>query len=853
MKKEILQRFKSPPPPEISTCHHCAIFYPQRLSPMFRKIFPVISSLSLILLIGTATEAMAGASNNDKIIVGNQGDFFGGETNTTGISANHNTVKLQSDVTVDNIYGGFTDTGSRGNANRNTVEISNGTVLGNVYGGYTAHLGNANDNVVKISGGTVKGSVYGGWTTSGGNAFSNIVNITDGTVEKDVVGGRAFCTIDDSHAAYNTVNIRGGEVKGNVIGGRSGIGNAYLNTVNVFSGDLTSVYGGRAVMGTAHDNIVNINGGAIQHVYGGKAERSDANGNIVNINGGVVTGDVIGGFANNEPITTGGSRTGDANNNIVNIRGGTSGQVFGGYTYNIFPDTTITTGDAKNNIVNITGGEVDFVAGGKTGGTGNATYNTVEISGTTKINYDIWGGTQSETIGTGDVRTGNTLILNQTNLTITSGGATRNTGTVKNFENYVFNPSYENIMNNEPMLTAENIYLGENANLSIGGTISGNEIDKGTEFTLMEATNSMTGNFANIGDTHTLKQGVALEYEYDVTADLTIGNGTGGRLTATITSALKASKQSKVPAETQIASVTMLNQGADLLSEAGIKNALRATANMSVEADSWASFSAIGGGKSRYETGSYSDVTGLSLVAGFANRDNDFLYGVFFEYGYADIDTHNTFATHSVDTNGDSKYYGGGMFARFENSSNIYGEVSLRVGVNEVTQSSTNYDGFVGQAVNYETSSLYYGAHIGTGYLWEINNKNSLDIYAKYFWTHQDEDSVTLLTAGDTFDFEDINSHRTRLGSRYSYAITEIQRPYIGLAWEHEFGGDAESSVNNIAAGVPTLEGSTAIIEIGLVSMTKDADSPFSIDIGIEGYLGTREGVSGKAQFAYHF
>jgi len=132
----------------------------------------------------------------------------------------------------------------------------------------------------------------------------------------------------------------------------------------------------------------------------------------------------------------------------------------------------------------------------------------------------------------------------------------------------------------------------------------------------------------------------------------------------------------------------------------------------------------------------------------------------------------------SSNTNGDNNYFGGGVFARFEHTSNMHGEASLRVGSVEVNQNSQDYGGFIGQNINYSTSGVYFGAHVGLGYLLELNDANSFDFYTKYFWTHQGCDDATV--AGNPFIFDDINSHRTRLGARYNAVCSVLYRCSVG-------------------------------------------------------------------------
>ena len=68
----------------------------------------------------------------------------------------------------------------------------------------------------------------------------------------------------------------------------------------------------------------------------------------------------------------------------------------------------------------------------------------------------------------------------------------------------------------------------------------------------------------------------------------------------------------------------------------------------------------------------------------------------------------------------------------------------------------------MGNDASYDSSSLYYGAHLGLGYLWNLNDSASIDLYAKYFWAHQGCDTVTV--AGDSVHFDDADSHRLRAG-----------------------------------------------------------------------------------------
>ena len=153
----------------------------------------------------------------------------------------------------------------------------------------------------------------------------------------------------------------------------------------------------------------------------------------------------------------------------------------------------------------------------------------------------------------------------------------------------------------------------------------------------------------------------------------------------------------------------------------------------------------------------------------------------------------------------------------------------------------------VGMADTIMVSSV--GAHAGAGCLWNVSGNTSLDFHAKYFWTQQGSDSVTLST-GDRVRFSAVNSHRARLGGRFSFAAGEYVSPYAGAAFEYEFHGKARAKTNRLAIDAPSLRGGTGIGELGL--MVKPS-STVSIDLGAQGYVGKREGVTGALQVGIAF
>ena len=186
------------------------------------------------------------------------------------------------------------------------------------------------------------------------------------------------------------------------------------------------------------------------------------------------------------------------------------------------------------------------------------------------------------------------------------------------------------------------------------------------------------------------------------------------------------------------------------------------------------------------------------------------------------------------------------------NSYSVY----FPLGLNLVTTLSNKYESSdlrdaAGRCAEYDSSSTYYGLHLGTGYVWNITDDASIDLYGKYFWTRQKGDSVTLST-GDPIDFKDVDSNRLRLGSRFSYRVNDYISPYAGAAYEREFDGKARATTNGYDMKAPSMRGDTGVGELGLV-FTPCASLPLSFDLGVQGYVGKREGLTGSLQAKYEF
>jgi outer membrane autotransporter protein len=350
-------------------------------------------------------------------------------------------------------------------------------------------------------------------------------------------------------------------------------------------------------------------------------------------------------------------------------------------------------------------------------------------------------------------------------------------------------------------------------------------------------------------------QGVTLRYEFDIS---TMGN----QLLATVPgTGPRVNERAKALSAGNLAGLALINQGADLIAGQGMSEAIRAARRASLSTGyGLGIFGALSGGWSRYDTGSHLDMSSLSLMTGLAfgaDLAPGFLtVGAFFEYGNGSYDTYNSFSNAaSVHGDGDVYRLGGGVAGRMDftgtGPGRFYAEASGRAGGVHNEYDSSDLRDASGRRAEYDSSSAWYGFHLGGGYVWSITEAASLDLYGKYFWTRQKGDSVTLST-GERVRFKDADSSRLRLGGRFTCVVNEHFSPYVGAAWEREFDGKARASTNGFALDAPSLRGDTGIGEIGL-TLTPSAALPLFFDLGVQGYAGRREGVTGSLQARFEF
>lgn len=851
---------------------------------------------------GTAREN-AVVMKNGSVALG----IFGGIATVDGGQAQDNHVTMSGGSVGQHLIGGYVQSGS-GEASGNSVTFNGGSVANNIYGGMSAaglvqsnnvimtngsakwllggysNSGDVSGNSVNVSGGTLTG-VSGGESNSG-SATGNIVSISGGTVHGNVNGG--FVASDNGKATGNIVNISGkADLSGAVVaGGSSPDGDAFTdNTLNKNSdaavhiarnfasvnfgysgtaniGELDSTPTGSALSGvTVNTNANNVSfdgvisgSGSITKTGAGTLILSGTN----TYSGGttISAGTLKGNIASGTDLSIAASATYDGDNkarSVGDLNGG--GNIFNTDGLTVQSGTFGGVIDNSNTSLTKTGAGTLTLSG-----TNTYTGMTTVRSGTLALGSDLtsnqltlYGGTVFDRGSHNHSLDNGILSVNGANgqSAMYKGDLSARNATL-NFISPV-HPT-------QPLLrvTGDADVSGSACNVGLAG---GTSLASGSTLTLLEVDPDKTLTANNLQRGNGIVQ-IGSTVAHDITADVNL-DPTTRRLNAVTAqvSPGRATDQSKALSEGFLGGLALNLQGADLVAGRGMDSAVRASSGTDdAERHGFAGFGALSGGSLRYNTGSHLDMNSLSLLTGLAwgidLAPGRLTLGAFFEYGNGSYDTHNSFTNAaSVDGDGNAYYLGGGILARMDfvntGPGRFYAEASGRAGKTHNEYDSSDLRDAAGRKADYDSSSPYYGLHFGTGYVWNINDAATLDLYGKYFWTRQQGDSVGLST-GEHLSFDDINSSRLRFGGRFAYILNEHVAPYIGAAWEHEFDGKARARTNGFDIDAPNLRGNTGIGELGL-SLTPSTDLPLTVDLGVQGYTGKHEGVTGSLMVKWEF
>ena len=233
---------------------------------------------------------------------------------------------------------------------------------------------------------------------------------------------------------------------------------------------------------------------------------------------------------------------------------------------------------------------------------------------------------------------------------------------------------------------------------------------------------------------------------------------------------------------------------------------------------------------------------GWNLGVGWARENavpaGTLTFGPFLEYGRGSYDSYLDDGTHG---DGTSSYIGAGVVAELAMRGGVRVDGTLRAG-----RTKSDYTGLA----SYDTSNTYYGIQIGAGKDFRLSEAAAVNVYVRYAYTHTAGASAYLST-GETYEFDAVNSHRVRLGTRWTHGDTAHTQLYAGLAWEYEFDGAAHASYQGDRTPSPSLKGGSALLELGYRFASKS--SRVSYDLHLNGWQGKREGITGGVSVKWMF
>ena len=720
-------------------------------------------------------------------------------------------------------------------ASGNTVTLSNSTAQSSYiyggYGGYMEYYGDTsaeadavagvNHNTVTLTNTSASGTrVYGGYVAAA-PPIPTVLNVSSNTMEISNTAEKKYGVSTEESTETDT------STEADPISTSS-------NSVTITGSQVEGVYGGVGQIGSAKGNIVTITDSSVEmEAVGGETgymmnwitqpgQLKDAENNQVIVNGSSTIGTVVGGEAaaantfDNEVQTSGKS-----SGNTVTINDGTvKNRVLGGHS---------AMSDAIGNTVNIAGGIIGTESSGTgeaddnaiAGGfaeEGQANNNTVNITGgTLGAMMSLYGGYSEKGSSS------NTLNLH------TKGNTVKNLGYFQNLNFYV----PEGTAAGETMVTVTG-----NADVSKAVIQAG--IEKTTKLAPGQAINLIydAGGIKTDGTSYSMMSGK------DIVSDA----GFVDRKAAvkkqddnTIVVYVPKDEKGTIHPDTKIIPEDREN-GINTIKNAGdlVSNAAEGAWKEDHDVDAkFVPYAIVVGYDLHYNTGSYIDSNGMAANVGLIRRiRRDGAIDTvmpFLEYGRSN---YASFLDDGARGDGRQHYTGGGVLLRRDLDDGKYYEGAIRAG-----RLKGDFHGIIDStALRYDSSAPYVAAQAGAGKIY-AKDRDTYDLYGKFFWTHLGSDTATIRNSrGEAkYEFDDINSYRTRLGMRWTRNFDKVRSLYAGIGWDYEFDSEARAFYDAYRTDTPTVKGSSEFLELGWKSKVT-SDHPWGVDLKATGWTGKQEG-----------
>lgn len=808
-------------------------------------------------------------ANHNEVVIGNNvqigtGRNGGGVWGGTSIESHSdfNAVRIGTNTTViGSVIGGFGGSDNKPVANNvsassNSVHIGDlSNITSSVNGGEGGKISSFNEvvigNGVKVgrevslaNGGIVEGggaSVKSDFMSQEAN--SNIVHIGDDAQIAWIYGGVANAVFsknnvasdnrvtigershtvfvsgaegwESSTVANNSVTIGADAVAGEIYGARSASGNVLNNTVQVgknlvanfvTGGDAYSAVAGE---GNAHNNTVLIgkNAKVAGIIIGGNA-LTTANNNTIVLDKGFHIGGVGGGSAQSE----------SSNNTVTLFAGTVDKNIVGGTSFN-----------SKGNVLNL--------------GTAREGIEMNKLTAEEVLNFDTINFYLPENVRHNDTALNlSTLYLDLGNTTMNAyvpGNANLHSGDVVHLikaKDGLYWSGKGNVYQGITLThdLASIALTEDNKNLDL--TFKRNNQQNTTPVTdtttkPVENNNTTETTTKPVVNTNTTETATKPVVNTNTTA--TTNNPVVDTDTAPITT---VNPKTKSLVQGRLVAPALVNNGASYL--AGGLSSLYQDANLNQTGANESGFVQAGATDRDITTGSYVNLKGVTLDAGYAwnkpSVSGNWLYGVAAEYGYSHYTTHLDDGTKGK---GKAWNLGANVFSNYLWNNGLYAQVSLRAGRVWNDYRSDDFVHANGTGVRYKSNANYLASHVGFGKVWQLGENNSLDTYVKYFYSHTSGDEARL-SSGETYHFSSVRSKRGRVGVQYNHNLNNLGM-HFGVAYEREWNGDVRAQYQGYALPTPTMKGGTTIAEAGVDY--KLAGKQFNTTL--QGYAGRQKGL----------
>ena len=807
--------------------------------------------------------------NNVQIGTGRDGGYVKGGTSIESTS-DFNAVRIGTNVTVaGSVIGG--DGGSYNKSVANNVSASSNSVhigdlsyiTSSVSGGSGGKTSSFNEvvigNGVRVgsevsitsSGGIVEGgsaSVKSDFMSQEAN--SNVVHIGDDAQIGMISGGVANAVFSKNNVANdnrvtignrshtllvsgaegwesstvtnNSVTIGTDAVAGEIYGARSSSGNVSKNTVQVgknlvanfvTGGDAYSAVAGE---GNAHNNTVVLgeNAKVAGNIIGGSA-LTKANNNTVVLHKGFHIGGVGGGSAQNE----------SSNNTVTLFAGTVDNNIAGGTSFH-----------SKGNVLNL--------------GTAKEGIEMNKLKAEEVLNFDTINFYLPDNVRHNDtVLNLSTSYLQLGNTTMNAyvpGNANLHSGDVVHLikaNDGLFWSGKGNVYQGITLAhdLASIVLTADNKNLDLTFKRSNQQkITPVTDSKTKPVVNTNTTATKPVVNTNTTVTKPAVNT--NTTANKPVVNTNTTETTtkpvvnADATPVTAVNPKTKSLVQGRLVAPALVNNGASYL--AGGLNSLYQDANLSQVGANESGFVQAGTADRDITTGSYVNLKGLTLDAGYAwnkpSVSGNWLYGVAAEYGYSHYTAHLDDGTKGK---GKAWNLGANVFSNYLWNNGLYAQVSLRAGRVWNDYRSDDFVHANGTGVRYKSNANYLASHVGFGKVWQLGENNSLDTYVKYFYSHTSGDEAHL-SSGETYHFSSVRSKRGRVGVQYNHNLSNLGM-HFGVAYEREWNGDVRAQYQGYALPTPTMKGGTTIAEAGVDY--KLAGKQFNTTL--QGYAGRQKGL----------